>query len=87
MSHFKFEECDDLCTDEILVALFLVEPGELVLDEFVDIAAFTTTWSTLHAHSQNSLRFKWQILWATKKKLAQEADFKAQVSGFKLGFQ
>ena len=38
------EEHNDLCTDEILVTLFLIKLEELVLKDFVEIAAFTT-WS------------------------------------------
>jgi hypothetical protein len=31
--------------NEILVALFLVELRELVLEDFVEVAAFATTWN------------------------------------------
>jgi hypothetical protein len=37
------EERDDLCTNMIRVAFFLVELRELVLEDFVETAAFTVT--------------------------------------------
>jgi hypothetical protein len=39
------EEQDDLCADEMPAALILVELGELVLEDFVEIAAVTTIWN------------------------------------------
>ena len=38
------EERYDLCTNEMLVAVFLVEL-ELVLEDFVEIAAVTRLWN------------------------------------------
>ena len=48
------EEHEELCADEILVALSLLELRKLVPEDFVDTEAVTTTWN-YQAHLRNAV--------------------------------